>query len=265
MRYGMCSAEQSPEIIEIVKKAGYDYIECRFWWLARLSDEEFADYQKLLEENELPCEAANCFIPGEFKLINNPELNVDALKAFVETGMKRCSELGVETVVFGSGGARSIPEGVDRKDGLNQLTSFLRDIIAPIAEKYEITVVIEPLSYADTNVINTIKEGADLAASTGSKYISDLCDLYHMVCVGEDVAANIRALKGSIKHAHIACALESGMGITRLFPRTTDEYDYQSFIDALEYAGCPRCSVEAGCRYFNLEASLSAKVLRSLK
>ena len=40
--------------------------------------------------------------------------------------------------------------------------------------------------------------------------------------------------------------------------------DYKSFIDALEYVGCPRCSVEAGNHDFASEAVVAMKLLKSL-
>lgn len=263
MRFGVCSMAEKPENVKIVKDSGFEYIECRFNSLVGLSDEELNKFKQALDENDIKCEAANCFIPATFKLVGSDDLDEEALKAHIEKGMSRGVELGLKIVVFGSGMARNIPENVTYGEGMKQLTHFLRDIVAPIAKKYGITVVIEPLRVEETNAVNTVKEGAMLAATAESEYIADLADVYHMICSNEDISRNIRLLKGNIKHSHISYPFGTA-GEKRLFPKSVDEYDYKTFVDALEYAGCERCSIEAACFDFEKEVPISAKVLKAL-
>lgn len=257
MRYGMCMGLDTPQNIKIAKEAGFDYIECNFGALSRRDDEVFEAFKATLAENDIKCEAANCFIPGDLPLIGK-DFHSEVYSSYIENGMRRGSEIGLKTVVFGSGGARRIPGDFSFAEAFIQLGDFLRTVVSPIAEKYGITVVIEPLRKQETNIIHTVKEGVMLAALSGKDNIAGLADLYHVVGAG-DTNDDIRVLKGYIKHAHLA----NPTG--RRFPKSLDEYDYQGFIDALTFAGCERCSVEAGCDDYATEAFETASLLKQLK
>ncbi len=257
MRYGMCMGIEALENIKIAKAAGYDYVECNFGQLSRREDEVFETFKATLQENDIKCEAANCFIPGDLAIIGN-DYHSERFSSYIENGMRRGSEVGLKTVVFGSGGARKVPEGFSFAEAFRQLGDFLNSVVSPIAEKYGITVVIEPLRKKETNIIHTVKEGVMLAALSGKDNIAGLADLYHVDGAG-DTNDDIRVLKGYIKHAHLA----NPTG--RRFPKSLDEYDYQGFIDALSFAGCERCSVEASCDDYATEAFETASLLKQLK
>ena len=53
------------------------------------------------------------FISGSLK-ITGPKVDPAALKAYVEVTLERTERAGVEVMVFGSGGARQVPDGFDR-------------------------------------------------------------------------------------------------------------------------------------------------------
>lgn len=249
MRYGMCMGIDSPQNVKIAKDAGFDYMECGFSLLARADEKMFNDFKDALTANNIACEASNCFMPGDLPIIGH-DYYAEEYTDYIEKGMKRGSEIGMKYIVFGSSAARSIPESFSYAEGIKQLGDFLGNVASPIAEKYEMTVVIEPLRKNETNVINTIKEGTMLAVLSGKDNIACLVDMYHMV---GDTNDDIRQLKGSIRHAHFSNPISKN-NLKRVFPKSFDEYDYRSFIDALEFAGCERCSVEARCVDYATEA-----------
>lgn len=260
MRYGMCMGIDSPQNVKIAKDAGFDYMECGFSMLSRADDEVYAKFKTALEENGIRCEAANCFMPADLPVIGH-DYGSDKYVGYIENGMKRGKELGMECVVFGSSAARNVPDGVRYAEGFRQLGDFLGRVVSPIAEKYGMTVVIEPLRKDETNIINTVKEGTMLAVISGKDNIACLADLYHMV---SDDNSDIRQLKGSIRHAHFSNPYSKN-NLKREFPKSFDEYDYRSFIDALEYAGCERCSVEARCLDYPTEAVESGNFIKLLR
>lgn len=262
MRYGMCMGIDSPQNIKIAKDAGFDYIECGFSYLSQAEDEVVARFADALDAADIRCEAANCFLPADLAVIGN-DYRAARFTDFIEKGMERGKKLGMETVVFGSGAARSIPESIGYAEGFRQLGDFLGNVVSPIAEKYGMTVVIEPLRKNETNFINTVKEGTMLAVSSGKDNIACLADLYHMVGVG-DTNDDIIQLKGSIRHAHFSNP-SSHAELKRGFPMSFEEFDYRSFVDALEAAGCKRCSVEARCIDYPTEAAESGRLIGELK
>ena len=262
MRYGVCRGITEYEDIKTIKEAGFDYVECGFCGLSRESDEVFESFKAALKKNNIKCEAANGFIPKDLPLIGDG-YDKEKTAAYIENGMKRGAEIGLKVVVFGSGRAREVPENVSYAEGFRQLGVFLNDVVSPLAEKYGITVAIEPLRMQECNIINTVKEGTMLAVLSGKDNIACLADIYHML-FANDTYDDIRQLKGSLKHAHISNPTPAD-GSRRTYPASLDEYDYQGYIDALNYAGCERCSVEAGCEDFATDAVLAGKLLKSLK
>ncbi len=261
MRYGVCIGLDNCDKVRIAADSGFDYIECGFGTLARCSDEEFELYKKVLDEKNIRVEAANGFLPGELKVCGE-NVDSEALCAYIEKGMQRGHQIGLKTVVFGSGGARSLPDGWDYRDGFLQLAEFLRDIAGPIAAKYGIRIVMEPLRRKECNIINTVKEGVMLAACSERENVGGLADLFHMVEEG-DTNEDIKDLKGSLWHAHISNPVKRE-NANRIYPLGENEFDYKSFIEALEYSGCERCSIEAACFDFEKEAPVAAQLLKRI-
>ena len=252
MKFGFCVGGDV-ERVRIAAKTGADYVETGFELLAKEDGTEYDDFRAALEQCSIRCESANCFIPGGMKLTGET-VDYHRIEKYVDRGMSRGAEIGLKTVVFGSGGARSVPEGFPFDQAFRQLVFFLKEIAGPIAETYGICVVAEPL--CDCNIIRTAKEGVMLAAAADRPNVLGLVDLYHMYKM-HDAVSNIRDLKGLIGHAHIAEPKE------RVYPKDAVEYDYKAFLEALEYAGCPRCSVEAGSRDFAKDAPPALQVLKN--
>ena len=129
-------------------------------------------------------------------------------------------------MVFGSGGARRVPEGFDRERARTQILQFL----GFCADAYETTGVItaiEPLNLTESNILNTVGEGAEYARTVDRPGVRDLADTYHMEKDGEPLSAIIAAAD-VLAHTHTA---DTG----RLAPGT-GTYDHQALFAALRAA-----------------------------
>lgn len=255
MKFGVCIGGEC-EKIAIAKKCGFDYVESAFGLLAADPREKYDAFLNELKKYDFTCESVNCFLPGNLNVVGE-NVDLDAVAAYVKKGMENGEKMGVKTVVFGSGGARRIPDGFAYDRAIRQLIVFLKQVAGPIASEHGINVVIEPLRSRDTNVINTVKEGAMLAAAADHPNVWGLVDLYHMYAEN-DTVEDVLQLRGVIRHAHIA------EPVKRVYPTFDDEYDYHPFLDTLEAVGCPRCSLEAGYADFAVDAGIAAKMLKRL-
>lgn len=260
MRFGICAGDKV-ENISIVANAGFDYVESNFQFISNGEKERLDAYYNELKKYNIKCEAANCFLPGSLHA-TGPDVDKNALSEYVKRGMDNGARLGLKIAVFGSGGARRVPEGFSFKTAYLQLAEFLGEIVSPVAAQYGITVVTEPLSRNETNIINTVSEGVLLASFVDKENIKTLADLYHMKNVGEN-SDTVKMLFGEIKHAHISNPVSVG-DKKRIYPKDVSEFDYKSFLDALSVAGCERCSIEANCDDFEAEAPIAIKTLRSV-
>ena len=252
MRFGL-NIGADAEQVKAAAKAGFDYVETGFSVLAG-NNETLDAFCAALAENHIACEAVNCFIPGRLKVTGNT-VDREALKEYIERGMSNAEKAGTKIVVFGSGGARNVPDGFSYGEAVRQLIGFLGTVVSPIAKKYGITVTIEPL--CDSNIITTVREGAMLTAAVGTEEVKLLCDLFHMYRVG-DTLDSLSGLDGMLRHSHIAEPENRG------YPLSADEYDYAGFVRAVEALGCPRCTIEATNADIRKDAGTAAKVLKSL-
>ena len=260
MKIGVCTGNDN---IALAAEYGFDYIEANFKNIAMCSDVEFNKFLSLLNEYNIACETANCFLPGEIKVVGE---NVDyaAITEYLSVGYKRAAEAGIKVVVFGSGGARHIPEGYSYKDGVNDIIKFVRGYSAPMAAEYGIEIVFEPLCKMESNVINTIKEGAMLASAINMPNVGTLGDLYHMYVEG-DTYDDVKELKGIFRHAHISNPVSDESGNKRVYMKESDTFDYEGFFNALKFIGCERVSIEAGTSDFASDAAEAIRVLNKYK
>lgn len=221
MKFGICGG---PDVAGLAKQAGYDYFEWSVGGLLKPREDEEAFSQSLTEAREtgLICPAVNVFLPADLK-VTGPEADLAALEAYVTTACRRANKAKVNTIVFGSGGARRIPDGFDRGEAWNQLVAFCQ-MLAPIALAQGVTVVVEPLNRAECNVLNTVGECARLVREVNQPSIRLLVDAYHLLR-DSDAMEDILANQHLLAHVHVAtipnrlapgmepCELDSFFGV----------------------------------------------------
>lgn len=226
MQFGICC---SPTLAIHAAGLGFDYFESPVAELLKPREDEAA-FQAALRtarESGLPCQAANVFVPADLK-ITGPAADLSALERFVSVAFRRAEEAGVQVIVFGSGGARRIPDGFERSTAWEQIAAFCRGM-APLAEKHGVTVAVEPLNRAECNVLTTVAESARLVRQVDHPALRLLVDAYHLLKDGdslEDVVANADLLA----HVHVATLPN------RLAP-ALEECDLSPFFQALRRAG----------------------------
>jgi D-psicose/D-tagatose/L-ribulose 3-epimerase len=246
-----------PDRFEAAQAAGFDYVETNASRVAALTDEEFQKLAAQVVQLKIPLAASMSFIPAAIKL-TGPETDPAKQMAYVTGVLGRLKQLGVKVVVFGSGGARRVPDGFSKDEAFTQLVDFCRRI-APVARENGITIVVEPLRKQETNIINTAREGLALVRAVDRPEVRLLVDYYHLAEEGEDPA--IIAEAGSlVAHTHIA----NPKG--RVFPLSPDESPYAGFFSNLctiKYKG--RISVEASTKDFASEAPKALAMLRNAR
>ena len=158
MKFGVCVGT-SVEKMKYIKEIGFDYAESHCQDIVRATPETLEE----IKATGLPVVAANCFIGLR---VVGEEKDEAAIREYLETLFERASYLGLKYLVFGSSGARRIPDGMSLEEGREEIVYFLRELVAPLAEKYNVPVAIEPLRPQECNAINTIADGAEFAKRT---------------------------------------------------------------------------------------------------
>lgn len=235
MRFGCCFGSD-PALAAALRDAGFDYGEVHISHIMQKDDSAFAMYADTLQKIGLPIESGCVLLTGGMAL-NRLQRNFAEMDAYLQTASARCKALGMQTVVFGSGGARRVPEGETDAELFEDLVVFLRDHAAPAFAQHGIRIAIEPLSERPC-AVNTIDEALALSDAVGRKDVQVLADNYHMF-KEEDSIANIAKASGRLIHAHVCSPAE------RTVPAPDDGYDLRPFLKAVADTGCTRMSIEA--------------------
>lgn len=254
MQFGVCG---DLDMAAAAARASYDYAEWNVGALLkpRESLATFRASRAAVRADALPFPVANGFVPGDLK-ITGPAVDDAALKLFVTTAMERAEEAGVEVIVFGSGGARRIPDGFDPRSAHEQLVAFCR-MVAPVAQTHGVTVVVEPLNRAECNVLTTVDECARLVREVAHPAIRLLVDAYHLMR-DDDSCEDIVRHADLLAHVHIATEQN------RRAPGA-EPCDFARVFEALakaQYTG--RVSIEARIVTPDTELPAALTMMRSL-
>ncbi len=220
------------------RAGGWDYVEEGVQGLLNAFQVD-VDWQgaATAKASVLPILAANGLVPADLK-ITGPAVDPAKLKSYITSLLQRAKIVGMETLVFGSGGARNYPEGFDRATAKKQILNFLA-MAAPIAQQNGVTLVVEPLNRKESNIINSVAEGMEYVNELNHPAVKCLVDSYHFWLEDEPLK-NLEAAMPSIKHVHLAD--KDG----RVAPGLSGTADYKPFFKVLKAGGYNgKISVEA--------------------
>ena len=237
---------------------GYEYLEFTVsGTLYPLEDDAvMAPRLASLQAMQLPVRAFNSFVPGAVRL-TGPDVAWDRVRAYVARAVARAQLLGGKIIVFGSGGARNIPERFPREEAWKQLVHFCQ-VCADRLQGTGVALAIEPLNHTESNVVNSYLEGVRLARDVNRPgEIKVLADIYHFM-MDEEPLDDILQAPEWLAHVHLA---DSG----RLHPGS-GSYPLRRWFDILrdvDYHGM--ASIE--CRWgdeFTQQTADSLAFLRPL-
>ncbi len=249
MRIGICTDLKN---VKRAAELGYDYVEVKLSAAVNMDATEFEALAKEADEAPIHVEKACILLPKTMRVIG-PEYDEKALDEYLEKAFQRMKRLGADTVSFGSGKCRAVPEGMDAEEGFKSLVAVTRHI-GDVASRYSIRIAVEPLNRGETNLVTTVKDGDRLVREVAHPWVGLLADAFHMR--KEEEPMSVIASVVPLWHAHIAT--KDGRG----FPTVSEET--KEFMDALAASGYKGdLSIEAAGTWNWEECSTEA--LKSLR
>lgn len=262
MKIGICGSTAN---LRLAKAIGYDYFEGSAAAIAAMAQEEFdalaAENDAVKSESFEGVKVCNGLFPGDLALVG-PAADVSKVEAYLDKLLPRLARLGVETIVFGSGGARKCPEGFDEKTAWTQLIK-VAGLVADRAAAHGIRVGMEHLNKGETNNLNSVAETygfvQEVAASrpAGAPVPGITMDTFHVTKENETLAA-ILPLFGAVYHCHTAHPISRSIV-------TMEDIPYlcavMGGLMAAGYNG--RFSLEAGFVDYAADAAAALPVLRA--
>ena len=233
--FGACRS--SVDDVKAMRELGYDFWE---WGAGPAFDPSKGDDWWRKQKNEiakrpLPLRSCNGFIPGKFRL-TGPKANPAPALDYAEKILRRADEVGVQTIVLGSGGARNLPKDWVKADpaavekGTRQFTEFCAALAKRVADLKTVQVVIEPLRPKESNLVNFVWQGQKIVEEVDSPRIRLLADIFHMIEGGEG-GESIAKAGALLKHCHIAT---KG---SRQYPGANDTDVFLPYFAALKSIG----------------------------
>ena len=210
MRIGVCvgapvrGAERTAaDMIGLAAEIGYDYVEMSIAPMMGFDEDGLSYVKQSLAAAKIKCECLNVFFPSDMRLTGEGR-DEAAIAEYAARAFARASDIGAEIVVFGSGGARNIPEGCPYELAFEQLAGTMR-IMSDAASAYGIRIAIEALNRNECNVILSMSEADRLMVAANRPNVKLLFDYYHFM-LESDSAGTLRGLldEGKIIHAHFA-------------------------------------------------------------
>jgi sugar phosphate isomerase/epimerase len=213
----------------------------------KVSDEQFDLRLKEFRSLHLSVFAMNIFMPGDMKLVG-PDVKEDAILSYANAVFERCQRAGVSMVVWGSGGARRVPDGFDHKKAKEQFIDIARKV-SVLAKKYKIELALENLNSTETNFINTVEDAFDVVNKVDQKNFWLCVDIYHMLMEGEQPAV-IEKTKKKLIHCDIA------EKVKRAPPGVSGD-DFRPYLSVLKKIGYSG-KIVLECRWTDLPTQLSS-------
>ncbi len=209
MKFGVCSASK------LVKGVGADYSELPASTVSAMEREEYSELLRAVRNGEIITYSCNGLVPGSVRITG--DINKALVREYVDKTFYRLKELGISILVFGSGAAKNVPEGFSMEKAWDQILEF-GHFAAECAGKYGQTIAVEPLCYAEANIINTLEDGARYVNAINRDSFKLLADFYHVNQNKEDLS-ELEKYKDLLVHVHIA-------GLKRGIPETEEDKEY---------------------------------------
>ncbi|HEY3080625.1 MAG TPA: sugar phosphate isomerase/epimerase family protein [Chloroflexota bacterium] len=223
---------ESLDLLEHAAQAGYDYAEVVPWLLGPDREDAGAEaaVRARIETAPLPVAALCGFLPDPERLglmVVGERVDRERLRVYTTRVFDRMQRLGIDVIGFGSGSARTVPEGFPVERALEQVREFLR-MCADLGESRGVRVAVEPYNRADSNLMNTVPEALRVVRELDLPGVRLMADFFHMRLNGEELD-ELGPAGPYLIHAHIA---EPGRG-----HRQTTPPEHAAFLTALRRAG----------------------------
>ncbi len=235
MRYGFCTGFVNNfnstidyPLLDNIRAWGYDYVEFPLMTTQALGKSEFTHLCGYLKQIGLAADVTCNMFPGRIKLAGKAA-DTGLITNYLDTAFARMAALGTYKVVFGSSAARDLPEGMGYAEGLEQITALLNNIIIPRLEKYNIQLVMEPISAKEANFITSLRQGMEVVQAVNNPRVTLLADSVHMLRDNEDMGY-LHQYKQYLDHIHVS-------ELERRLPTTQYSEELASFLTRLTQNG----------------------------
>ena len=199
MKLGVCGGEGQ---MAAAAKNGIDYMDVPLTGVRQLGDGALRAMRDKAQALGLSIDCFVCFFGPGVSLYGGESAQRAALD-YAARNFEAVRLLGGSICCIGSGGARSVPEGMDPARVETELVALLQKL-ADRAADCGISLAVEPLRPEESNMINTIADGIRIKRAADRKNLGCLVDFFHAWSNGEPLSALDALQPGELIHVHLA-------------------------------------------------------------
>ena len=192
-----------------IRKAGYTGIEIAPFTLAETPGEvtaaQRAEYRDIIASEGLTFVGLHWLMVSPKGLhVTGPDDDLrrrswDHIRALIDL----CADLGPDGVmVFGSPNQRTTTGGLTREQATRNYIDGLA-AVAPQAEDRGVTVLVEALPVAQSDVVQTLAEAVAIVGEIGSPAVRTMFDVHNAIDEQESHAALVDRYFDFIRHVHV--------------------------------------------------------------
>lgn len=235
LKHAMCNeAFGSTPFVEqcrTLKSAGYEGIEIAPFTLAPdpvdISPEQRHQYRRIMEDEGLKFAGLHWLMVSPKGLhVTTPDKELrDRSWGHIRNLIDLCADLGPDGVmVFGSPQQRSTTGGLTRAEATRNYIEGLA-AVAPQAEQRGVTVLVEALPAAQSDVVQNLAEAVAIVQEINSPAIRTMFDTHNAVDEREPHPALVERYFEYIRHVHVN-------EMDGRYPGTAD-YDFGALFETL--------------------------------
>lgn len=185
MQFALCNEVLKelpfPEQCRVAAALGYDGLEVAPFTLAAdpmdLSDAQAREFGRMALEHGLEISGLHWLLvaPAGLSIVSADAALRQRSTAVMQRLVELCALMGGRYLVHGSPKQRSVPPGETRAAALERARECLA-AAAQTAQQCGVVYCIEPLSTAETDLLNTVEEAVELVQAIGSPAFRTMID-----------------------------------------------------------------------------------------
>ena len=185
MRIALCNEVLQPlgfaEQCKLAQALGYDGLEVAPFTLAEdpstLTDAQAAEFRRIAADHGIAISGLHWLLvaPPGLSIVSHDAAVRGRTAAFMQRLVELCAAMGGSYLVHGSPKQRSVPEGATP----GQAWERARECLAKAAQRAQacgVTYCIEPLARRETDLVNTVEEGARMVREIASPAFKTMID-----------------------------------------------------------------------------------------
>jgi sugar phosphate isomerase/epimerase len=178
MILGVCCGTDE-NTVKMMKEIGYRYLEGGIYGFQDRA--KLDETLRVLDKYKIRLEVGQHPFVGEYDPSGEQSKEaLEKVRDYMYKLIKSTSDLNIEKLVMGAGGARVLPSPDKYENVIQQMADICKYGISPVLNEFGIILTLEGLRKNETPMMNRTDESVTIAKLANVPNIKVMADLYHV-------------------------------------------------------------------------------------